>query len=295
MKKLFLAVLYITFAVFLTAVLLVVRFPKDSFLAYITSRLEERMPGYVCTISAFEYRYPTSLALGTVTFQKGQNGREWVLENMSLSFDPSESLQKFQARFIMYGGSVSLEATLAEWGKEVSLHGLEVSGMDVGKANLQEFARRNVSGTLGFSGNYAASLSEIDEGRLNGILDLTGFASELKRPILMSSEVRFDRISARIAMDRKQLIFSDGEAEGKMYDGTFSGTVSFAAIPAMGSLIIDGMLSPKQEFMRKNRQVARAAALLYKKYRSTDIPFNVTGRLQEPVFRFGPRPQQAGN
>lgn len=295
MKKLFLAVLYITFAVLLTTVLLVVRFPRDSFLAYVTSRLEERLPGYACTISELQYRYPSSVLLGTVTLQKKRNGREWVMENMSLSFAPAESLRNFLASFTMYGGSVRLEATLDDGGKDVSCSGVEVFGMDLQKTNLRAFFQRNVSGTLGFSGSCVGSLSEIEKGRLNGRLELTGFTSDLRRPILMSSEVRFEQISAQIEFDREQLNFSDGKAAGQMYDGTFSGKVMFETIPAAGSLAVDGMLTPKQEFIRANRQAARAAALLYKKYRNTKIPFNVTGRLQDPVFRFGPRPQQTIN
>lgn len=295
MKKLFLAVLYITFAALLTAVLLVVRFPKDSFLSYITSRLEEHMPGYACSISDFGYHYPASVKLGTVTFQKRESGREWVLENMNLIFDPKEFLQDFLAQFQMYDGSVSLEGKLKNGLNDVYFNGIEVSGIDLRKANLRDYFQRNVSGILGFSGSYGGSLSGFAEGSLNGKVEVTDFVSDLKRPVLTSNEVRFERISAQVEVGHEQLNFSDGTATGPMYDGTFSGRVTFAQKPSGGSIVINGTLSPKQTFIRKNRQAARASALLYKKYRNTKIPFNVTGRLQEPVFRFGSRPQQANN
>jgi hypothetical protein len=80
-----------------------------------------------------------------------------------------------------------------------------------------------------------------------------------------------------------------------MYDSTFSGEVTYVPIPAAGRISVDGTLTPKQEFLKNNRQAARAASLLYKKYKNTKIPFNVSGGLQEPVFRFGSRPQQAVN
>ena len=295
MKKLFLAVLYITFAVLLTAVLLVLRFPKDSFLAYISSRLEQCMPGYACTISDLGYRFPASVALGTVTFNKGENGRKWVMENMTFLFDPKESLQKFLAEFRMYGGSVSLDGTLEERWKDVYINRIEVSGIDLQKADMRHYFQRNVSGFLGFSGSYAGKLSQMENGSLNGKVELTEFVTELRRPVLMSSEVTFDRISAQVEIDHERLEFSDGTATGQMYDGTFSGRVTFASVPSAGSLVIDGTLSPNQEYVKKDNQTARAAALLYKKYRDTKIPFNITGQLQDPVFRFGTRPQQLIN
>ena len=291
MKKLILAILYISFALFLTAILLVVRFPKDSFLAYLCAKIEQRASGYACTISDIGYRYPAFFDFGTVTIRKRENGREWMIDNMTVFFDPKTSLQDFQAAFGMYGGSIRIGGYFANGWKEVHLNTVEVFGVDLEKTDLQRRIGRKVSGLVGFTGTCDTRISEIAHGRLKGRVELRSFSGELKRSILMNRDVNFERVRSQIEVDRQQVRFTDGSATGKRYDTSFSGQVRFGPMMSESSFLIDGTLSLKQEFVSQNRQVARAAALLYKKYRNTEIPFNVTGQLQKPIFRFGMRPQ----
>ena len=110
---------------------------------------------------------------------------------------------------------------------------------------------------------------------------------ELKRPILQSRQVEFAEINSALLVKSGRIELTDGEAKGPLYDCDFSGTIVVKRLWRASDLDSVGTMTPKQEYLEKNRQVARTAALLYKKYKRSTIPFRLSGTLEAPVFAFG--------
>ena len=119
------------------------------------------------------------------------------------------------------------------------------------------------------------------------MLEMINFQLELKRSVLMSNSVEFDEIKMLVKFREGKLTLTDGQAKGTMYDTDFEGQIEKGPLVQESSVAITGRLSPRQEYIQNNRQVARAAALLYKKYKNTSIPYLIRGSLREPFFQFG--------
>ena len=68
------SLLYILYAVLLTAVLLYVRFPAEKFKQYCVGQIENLVPESTCTIKHIGYRFPLS---ADFVFCDAQSGDKW--------------------------------------------------------------------------------------------------------------------------------------------------------------------------------------------------------------------------
>lgn len=287
LKKLSLFIIYCIFGIVLIATLLVIRFPKDRFLSFFISFIEQEMAGYTCEITEPLYRYPSGLYFNSITLIKEDENLKLPLTDVLISVDLKTMLKQCNIRFDLFGGSVRTEAFLRA-GNRVELSNIVASDIDFSAVDfLQHRFDRKISGVFAFKGDLLGERQGAGEKKLTGSLEIINFRSVLKRPILMSDSVEFDTVNMLIRVNGRQITLTGGQAKGPLYDGNFSGLVEIAPGWRAASLAIEGRLSPRPEYIRQNRFIARTAALLYKKHQSTRIPYRVSGSFREPVFQFG--------
>jgi type II secretion system protein N len=288
LKKTALVILCIFYAVVLTLVLLVVRFPKDKFLLFATGKVEQELPGVSCTIADVSYIYPLSLGFDAVRLAAPAELLNVSVDNVVITPDPKNPLKKFATSLELYSGRIETDVTYDRESHLVELPKIVATEIDLGTIeSLRQRLERNIMGVASFSGQFIGRLGELSEGELTGSLGITQFQLPLRRPILQSESILFDEVVADFSKKGSSVTINKGSASGPAYEGEFTGQVQLVSQLQESRFEIKGDLVPQQAYMEQNRQVARAASLLFKKYNTTKIPYSVSGTLKEPVFRFG--------
>ena len=288
LKKISLSFTYIFYAVILLVVLLVVRFPKESLLARIEAKVEHELPGYTCTINDIKYGYPINVLLEGVNIS--HPGRQIQLPETEVTVTPDlkNLLTTFKVSMDVYGGTLSTDVIVHSQENQIELPRLEISATDLeGVGFLAQSLGRGIQGKLELSGRYLGNRNRLLDGEFSGTVRISDFEIELKRPILQSKQVVFSELSSFIQVKNTLVELGEGNGVGPFYDGAFSGSVKLKRLWRASVLDVAGTLSPRQEYLEENRQVARAAALLYKKYKRSTIPFQLTGTMEDPLFAFG--------
>ncbi len=290
LKKLSLAFIYLFYAVALIAVLLVIRFPKDTVLTRVEQNIEQRIPGYTCDISNIQYVYPFNVLVEGVTIVHRDNSSQLPVSNVLVTLDPKHLLTRFGMSLELLGGTMKTGVVLHPESDQVEFSGLEVSGINLRDiAFLEQNLGREIDGTLELSGRYTTALADLVKGDFSGNVRINDFKMALKRPVLQSMEIVFSELKSLVQMKNSLVEIVDGTASGPNYDGDFTGSIQLKELWRASVLAVSGTISLKQDYIEQDRQLAQAVALLYKKYKSSTIPYMLTGNLEDPVFAFGTR------
>lgn len=288
LKKISLTLFFLSYALILIAVLLVVRFPKDTLISRLEQKIETELPGYTCDIDNIKYMYPFSVLFEGVTIIHSTTQAQLPFANILVTPDPKNLMSQFEASLEILGGTMKTEVILHPESRKIELPVLTISGINLKDVGfLEHQLGRGVTGIIELSGKYNGDRTDFMGGEFSGTVRLGDFQMELKRPILQTSEVVFDEVTTLFQMRNRLLEVVDGKAKGPFFDGYFTGAIKLKKLWRASSIALSGTISPKQEYLEKDRQVARAAALLYKKYKSSTIPYKLTGNLEDPIFAFG--------
>jgi len=287
-KKLFFVALFLCYAIALTLVLLVARFPKENLLEAAAARLETLLPGTSCAIGDVGYRHPLGLVLSNISIDAAATEEPLVIDKAEIRFTLRQPLSRFHARLEVLGAAVSGEVVLDRSRETLNLPSVSVQELDLAADLLSRNLDRQLSGVADVSGNYQAPLADPAAGTLHGMIRVEDLRLSLKRPILWESEAAFDTVLAEVDITGTTIALSQGEAAGEKFESMFSGLVRFAGSWWNSEVAIAGELLPASDFLGGNPQAARAVALLNRTYGPGPIPFHVSGSVLEPVFQFGP-------
>lgn len=287
-KKAALVMVYGLYAVVLTAVLLVVRFPENLFLDWAAARVAGELPGFTCTIEQATYLYPFNLRLDRITLVNASELLEIPVSEVLITVNPKRPLAEAGVTAKLFRGSIGADVIIHRSAHAVELANLQISDIDLGSVEpLERRLQRPIQGQLSFSGQFIGSRGDLLNGELSGNTRLTDLHLVLRRPILQNNSVDFNELGVVSRLQNGKLMLSEGQASGLAYDGRFSGQISLSRQLQESELDISGELIPHQDFLDQNRQAARAVALLKNKYGSDAIPYRISGSFREPVFTFG--------
>ena len=287
-KKTALVLSLICYAVVLTLILLVVRFPKQTFISYAVDTIEDKLPGFTCGIGDVEYQYPLSLRFKRVSLANPAELLDINTETILISLDEKDFGNRGSLHFKLYGGIVETDVVLHRDSGIFEMESITLSGISLADIEpLQSRLGRRINGTLDYSGQFKAKRDELYAGVLSGNIQIIDLQVNLKRPILQNDTLAFDSVTASSVLQNGRFEISDGLATGSSYDGDFSGQISLAAQWQESAISISGELKPQEKYVKQNRQVARAVSLLYNKYGSRAIPYSISGSFRDPVFQFG--------
>jgi type II secretion system protein N len=287
-KKAALVISFMCYALVLTVILLVVRFPKQTFVSYAVDTIEAKLPGFSCAIGDITYQYPLSLQFERVSIENPEELLDINIANILFTLDQKSIGNRGSLRFDLYGGIVEMDVILHRETGVIEIPSLVVSGIRLVEVEpLQRRLGRKIGGLLDYSGKFKGKRGELSNGLFSGNIRLNDFQLTLKKPILQNDIVAFDSVTASGVLQNGRLVISDGVATGPSYNGQFDGQVHVAGQWQESTLSIKGKLQPQDTYVKQNRQVARAVSLLYKKYGTSAIPYNISGKFREPLFQFG--------
>lgn len=283
------SLLYVAYAVVLTALLLYVRFPGEKFTAYFEQRVERLLPGSACTIEDIAYRFPWSAAFANIHIMRTIDGQDidMVVERLSVTPEPRQFWRAFTLRGEMYSGLFTAGLDMDSTKRQFHLTDIHLEGLEVEKlAQGVGLVDRKISGVLFFRGDYQAANNSPNDGVGTGEVEVVTGTIGLLQPILALSTIEFEKLRVRLSRQNGVIQFVDGELLGSEISADFTGEMRLTAPFLQSSILLTGHLTPDDVFLRDHPREQQFVQRLLQRYKVTVLPFKVGGTVQRPLFRF---------
>lgn len=287
--------LYLLYALLLTAALLYLRFPAEQFRSYCMKRVERFLPGTECTLGPMQYVVPFSLRIDGAGLAKTGRGETnfLVLEQLTLTPVWRHPLSQFNFSGTAYTGSYRGRITIDSEAKNFSIASLQINGFDLAAMTyLQEKSGREISGTLELDGSYSGPADQPLSGRGRGQVTIEEGSVELSQQILGLAALAIEHGGAQWNYTPLNLQLSGGKLQSDEIVADFTGTVQLKDPWYFGEVAVRGTLRPQPAFLRSMPEVQQAVSRLQRQYGAQTLPFQMNGTLAKPTFAFGSPEQQ---
>jgi type II secretion system protein N len=289
LKNVLFTLAFIIYGLGLTTFLLVLRFPVDDFLGYISAQVAEKTQRFSLRIEDVSYRYPLTLNFSGVTLVDTKSDLILPVDQLTLRPDLSSPTTRFFVGLTTIGARLDSLVRIEDGWDSIDMSDISLSGLDIEKvADLFALLDRRITGLFSFTGSFRGAVTNFKGGSLRGQWRLTEAAIGLKRPILATEELTFSELASTMEMRDGVINIRDGTAAGSQFFGEFNGMVRLGRQWELSVLEIGGELQAHEEYIAQNELAAQALTLLYRKYNSRALPIQVYGTILAPEFRFGP-------
>lgn len=286
-KTFFLCFLY---AVVLTGVLLYYRFPAEEFKKYCVKYVESIFPGVECNIGSLAYKFPFSFQADNINFTDKEEPEVLLFESKSLLIVPhiKYPLDTFSLSGELYGGSHSSKLSFNTEPGSFTLTGIEVKDFDLKKLILiQEELGRTFFGKMTLRGDYTGKTNDLLGGSGRGKITVKKGRMELLQPILSLPQLDIRNAEFDFSYKEQELEINNGQFDGKELRGNFSGGVAIESEWLVSELDLIGELTVESALFAGNYRLKSIVSSLQKRHKQAMLPYNVSGLVADPVFRFG--------
>lgn len=282
------SLLYLTYAVLLTAVFLYVRFPAEKFKSFCESHIEQLLPGSDCKIERISYQFPLSAALEAIKISGDIDGQpsQVTVDRLTATPAPLKFWRSFSIVGEMYSGRFAADFDLDRTKQSFQLTKIRLEDFEADQLATSVGIRDKISGTFSFSGDYKALTSAPADGTGQGQVRVEKGTMKLLQPILALQTVDFEKIEASVNRQDGRIIFSEGQLQGGDLSADFKGEMRLASPWANSNILLSGSLRPDAEYLRKNPRQQQLVQRLMQRYKVTVLPFKVGGTVKRPLFRF---------
>ncbi len=285
----FRSLVYMVYAVILTAVLLYVRFPAEQFKQYCERRVENILPDSTCTIEQIGYRLPFSAVYKNIALNRVIDGQETalVVDQLVISATSPRFWRTFSLNGKVYSGLFAADLDFDRRAHSFELANLRIEGLEIGDlAKSIGLSERKISGIVEFSGDYKAPTSAPGDGNGKGLVQVATGNISLLQPILNLSTLEFDKLAVRVTQENGVVTLNEGEFLGREILADFTGELRIASPFLNSNISLSGHMEPDEGFLRSNPQEQQAVQSLLQRYKMTVLPFKLGGTVQRPLFRF---------
>lgn len=283
------SLMYVMYAVLLTAVLLYVRFPAEKFKQYWVQRIENLAPDSTCTIDHIGYRFPLSATFATIRLNRVIDEQEiaMVVDQLVISPELPQFWRSFALKGKLYSGLFAAKLTFDSRADSFQLANIQGEGLQIGNlAQSMGITDRKISGVVQFSGDYKAPNSAPGDGIGKGLIEVTEGDFSLLQPILNLSVLGFDTVTMSVLQENGVVLLNEGEFVGKEIRADFTGELQLA-FPFLSSNIgLTGNMELDEDFLRSHPQEQQVVQRLLQRFKMTVLPFKIGGTVQRPLFRF---------
>lgn len=288
LKRLCLVLLYGCYGLLLTVVLLVVFFPRDSFLVWLAERVERELPGFKSRIEKVRYIHPFKLGLYQVVIENPMKRITIPIDRLTIGFSKKWPMENFQVSAELYGGRATADVIREDRENLIVLKNLSISSMRLQDVDfLHKMLDRKIQGIYSMSGDMNISARSQVEIEFEGAIEIDDLFIKLRRPVLGVSEIDLTGLSADVQLSHEKAEISGGRFGGELLSGTFSGMIFLQNPWQQSTLDIDGGLLPDDRLLGRDPKLMEDVASLYREYKQEEIPCLIEGTVQEPRFRFG--------
>ena len=285
-RRLLTFLFYFLFVLAAIGVCLVLLFPRDKFLNWASSYIEQRLPGIHISMGDLKYVHPLKLRLYELTISDDQKEWEIPVDTLLLSVEPRYPIDHIGVIGVLFGGDLSFELSRTT-SERLELRNLKISEVLLSELKLLEKTiDRPVEGIVSLSGRATVDRRRLGDIRFNGTMRLERFQTSLRQPVLDQNEVRFDRVDADIVLNGKVVDLTGGRAEGPLLSGNFSGQIRGTIPMSRSEIRFSGDLVPQPALLESNPALNDSLSAYFKRNQTDSIPYSVDGTISEPFVWF---------
>ena len=286
LRRLLTFLFYFLFVLAAIGVCLVLLFPRDKFLVWVSEFVERKLPGIEISAGDIKYVHPFKVRLYELNIQDDQNRWKIPVDTLLMSFEPHYPIDRIGVIGVMFGGDLSFDLSLAKKDR-LELVRLDISEMHLKDLKMVQHAMdRPAEGIISLSGRASVDRRKLTDARFTGNLHIEKFHTPLREPVLEQTEVSFDKVSADVVLNGAVVDITDGTASGPLLGGDFSGQILAAGPLGSSGIDFSGNLVPKPALVEKNPALAEPLKAYFKRYGRDSIPYRVEGTVSEPLFSF---------
>jgi len=285
-RRLLTFLFYFLFVLGAIGVCLVLLFPRDNFLNWASSYIEQRLPGIHISMADLKYVHPLKLRLYELTISDDQKEWEIPVDTLLLSVEPRYPIDHIGVIGVLFGGDLSfdLNRTTSE---RLELRNLKISEVLLSELKLLEKTiDRPVEGVVSLSGRATVDQRRLSDVRFSGTMRIERFQTSLRQPVLEQNEVRFDRVDADIVLNGKVVDLTGGRVEGPLLSGNFSGQIRGTIPISRSEIRFSGDLVPQPALLESNPALGDSLSAYFKRNQTDSIPYNIDGTITEPFVWF---------
>jgi len=282
--------IYVVYAFFLTIALLYIRFPSEKFMRYCEYRLSNMVPDTLWHLENISWSFPATVTFDSVTVEKATPLIIQIaqLKKVRLKFHPLHLGKSFNLSASLFGGEIESELEMTPVSHEYSLSGCSFADIDLDQMHyFRQRYDRNMAGKLSGRMQLQGNLTEKNVRSGSGNIKIVSGNVEIKNSIFALTELEFKQLSFAFDIKDNTGSISDGLLTSTQLQADFSGSLSGAASSENSDTLgISGKLVFQESFFEDKPQVLRVVKRLQKQHKSTALPFNLFGTVEEPVLKF---------
>ncbi|NNK58377.1 MAG: type II secretion system protein GspN [Desulfofustis sp.] len=267
-------------------VFLVLLFPRDKFLGWVSSYIGEKLPSVELSIGDIKYVHPLKIRLYELDLSDAQKRWEIPVDTLLMSIEPSFTVDHVSIIGVVFGGDLSFDLAPVS-NNRLELSNLQISEILLAELNMLEQAMgRKVEGILSLEGRATVNYRRLDDVRFTGTVRIEKFLTPLNQPVFEETEVRFDRVNSEVVFSGGVVDITGGKASGPYLHGDFSGQI-WGTVPLGRSRVeMRGSLIPTQALIDKHPNLAEPLKAYLNRYMADSIPYRVEGTIAEPLLDF---------
>lgn len=285
-RRLLTFLFYLLFVLGVIGVCLVLLFPRDKFLGWVSTYIEQQLPGIHVSMGDIKYVHPLKVRLYELSISDDQKEWEIPVDTLLVAVEPRYPIEHIGVIGVLFGGDLSFKLGQTAT-KRLELRDLQISEMLLAELKmLQRSLDRPVDGIASLSGRAIIDRRRLADVRFDGKMLIKQFQTSLRQPVLDQTEVRFDRVDADFVLNGTIVDVTGGRAAGPMLSGDFSGQIRGAMPMSRSTINFRGDLAPQPALLEKNPALGDSLRVYFNRYLTDSIPYQIEGTVAEPLITF---------
>jgi len=284
---------YVLFALVAGGTFLYLCFPSDAVRQYLEGAASQMAPTLALKIDKVRPAFPFGLKLDNTDLGLKQTPGIVLFKADSFVLMPSIQMLALRGpafRFACraYGGNI--QGVIAF--KTFSMGGAFKSDVEMTNVRLdqypclKEWLKRELTGTMSGSLNYAGSPGSFLQGSGRGDLSILDGSFRFAHPFLGVESVSFDHIDARMLLDKQEVSLARFDFQGKDLEGKASGTIHVNPHFSRSSLDLRVAIKASSAFLTDQKGLFDAATFLGQRLQKGDFTMHVRGTIAQPRIDF---------
>ena len=280
---------YIVFALFISLVLLVFRFPYSAVEERVVREFSALFTPVHINVSPIKYNFPRSLKIESVTIS-GQSSSEKrvIITNVVINPSLKNPFNRFGITAELLAGDFSADLVLDGGQKSFEMQDLNVSGVSCDMvASLIDKGTR-FSGIAEFAGRADGTMvARGSDFRLAGDLAITNGYYRPEKLILGKDQVDFNRIDLSLNFYNDTITIEKGSLDNNQLTSGFAGSMQLSNPWPLWLVDILGEIEPKKNLFSDDRKLGQVVRRMQRINKESNIPYSIIGTAENANFRVG--------
>lgn len=285
--------LYLLFAVFLTVLLLYIKFPSEALTNYVRVKAEKGSPGIIIDFKKIGLTLAPGIKIKglSISLREDPETPVYVSEKTSIRVSVLGWLtgdSKYFFTSIVKGGEISgVLKEKNEVKKERIEASIDIKGIRLDdRSFIHPVISERIEGVLTGKVTYTGNLSDPLKGDVEIFLDIADGRIKLKEPVLDMNVLEFKDINISGVMDNRRFTVKDLNMTGGPVSGNATGTVQIDNVFLNSRLNLRAELEPSPDLSRDMPEVGNAINAMKNLMKDGKFRLDIQGTLDRPLPKF---------